>query len=188
VKTSNLRSRGVAFGAIVALHLTLSGCHKGQASGNQLELAQAALLAGDPSNAEVRTKDILQAQPDNTKARALLARASLLLAHFDAAETESRRAIEQGNNDALVWEVLFESLVQRSQLLTLKSDAERVHANGSLSVETRALAAVYLGKILLAEGKTAEAKTHFENVKTVTNTSLAAKAGLIACDLALRAA
>ncbi len=182
--TPHFAIRSLTLSISLAIATGLTACNQSGSPQDKLELAQAAMLKGDHASAEIHTKQVLQGQPDDAKARLLLAKVSLMQARFVSAEQEAQRALSLGVTDDDAWETLFEALTQRGQLQALKKETDRALAIPTLSAKSQSLAWLYSAKILIAQANNSDARKALEQSLKLVPQNSAAKAGLLGLDIA----
>lgn len=115
----------------------------------------AAFEAGQPRTARVELMNAVQGNPNDGRARVLLARTNLLLGNGAAAETELRRATEAGVPAAQTRHLIAHALLLRGQNLQAIAESE------GAAPEHEAYAARIRGRAHMAEGDMARAEPEF---------------------------
>lgn len=95
---ASLQNRAATFAALCCL--ALAGCGLGTSNETRISRAESLMAAADYRAALIELKNVVQAEPENVRARLMLARTSLQLGDPDAADKELRRALAGGAKPA----------------------------------------------------------------------------------------
>jgi cellulose synthase operon protein C len=129
--------------ALLPAWLALAVACSGPTSDELLADARAAIAAGEPRTAEIHLKNLLQGDPDNATARALLGQVSLASGDLAAAEQNLRRALQVGADSSSVHLPLVRSLVGQRKFAEAAAElATGPQLEGSERVEQLSLEAV----------------------------------------------
>ena len=150
-------SRLLGLGLSLISVATLCACDVFISADGRIERARDEIAKGDYQSAVIDLKNALESEPDNAKARLLLAQASLQLGDVRDAEKELRRAREAGARPDEVAELTAETqlaLGQGGELLA-QIDSKQIAIG-------EPLLSIYRGEALLAMGKPDDAAVAFE--------------------------
>jgi putative PEP-CTERM system TPR-repeat lipoprotein len=170
--------------ALALLTLLIAPLHAmaDEAADKALDKARSAWMEGDPQAALIRLKDLLQHDPDNARARLLLARVYLDRGDAIGAEQEIERARGAGLGDTEALPVLAEVLLAQGRAADVLERIEiPTDAPASLHAELLALR----GEAHLRTGDTDEAGAAFREALEIDPENVRAgvgKARLTAAD------
>jgi tetratricopeptide (TPR) repeat protein len=140
--------------AIVFIAAAGAGCGAPTAD-ERMSDARDALASGEVNTANIHLRNLLQLEPDNAEARAMLAGISLSRGDFGSAEEAARRAIQSGSGGVDLRTTLLQSLsAQRKFEAVIAEAALAEEADGALnSLQLRILggAQMALGQAEAAE-------------------------------------
>ena len=98
---------------LLALAILLSGCQPTPAE--RLERAEALYAEADFRTASIELQNLLQAAPDNGRARVLLARCSYQLGDFPGAVGQYEKAIGLGETGEETWVAFGRALLSQGR-------------------------------------------------------------------------
>lgn len=168
VGMNRMYSRGMALALLVAL----AACApKGDAL---YARAEKALAAGDSSAAIIDLKNLVQAEPQNARARALLGQALVASGDIAVGEVEILKAKELGAPADTLVLATCRLLVYKGQFAQALADCRPEAGSAAQQGDLQ----LVRGQALLGLGRAAEAKTMFEAVLAAQPDSLDARVGL----------
>ena len=136
--------------------------------------AEQSLAKGEVGAAVIDLKNLVEAEPQNARARALLAMASLRSGDLQGAEIEVRKAKDLGAPAAMTLGTECRILAIRGQLQAVLSQC----VADSAPAEARTDVRVAHGQALLALGRTEDARQQFQQARQADAGSLDALLGL----------
>lgn len=155
----------------LAVLLALAGCApKGEAL---YQRASDSLAKGDASAALIDLKNLVQAEPDNARARALLAQALLATGDVTAGELEIQKAKELGAPMDLVRVSSCRVLIARARFEQALAECKPEKGTPAQQIDLQ----VGTGNALLGLNRAAEAKPVFEAALASNPNSLEATLG-----------
>lgn len=166
----------------LALLLVLAGCApKGEAL---YARAETAMGKGDVRAAVIDLRTLIQSEPQNAKARALLGDAMVRSGQIAAGEIELQKARDLGAPEAML-------LVPSCRVMLAKGDNEKVLAEckpDSVSTAGKAELQAVVGGALLGLNRAPEAKALFESALAADKDNVEALLGLAGAVFAMEGA
>ncbi len=153
--------------------LLLAGCDLFTSTETRIGRAQAYLAEGNQRGAIIELKNVVEDEPDNSRARALLAEALLQLGDAEAAQAEMRRALDLGAEPSSVAQVNADILLAQRQYKELEQWLSS--AQLGLNEEQRAL---LLARAKLGQGDFEAADRTIRSAMQAAPGSLALQRGL----------
>lgn len=147
-----MEKSGILFALLLAV--VLAACSR--PAGETLDRAQASLDSGSYREAVIDLKSVLQAEPDNARARWLLGRAYIAIEDGEGAEKELRRAQALGVDDDAVVPLLAQALLMQNK----SDDVLGLAFTAPGSAESAAELDASKGFAHLAKGDAAAAAEH----------------------------
>jgi putative PEP-CTERM system TPR-repeat lipoprotein len=167
-----LRMRPVVVG-VLACSLLLGGCELMLSPEKRLARAQASLEAGDTPAAVVDLKNILQKEPDNGRARLLLATASLAQGDVSGAEIALEKV-----DPKTVPAAEFQPVFWKLRLVQRKYDEAITGLAGPVEGLSDTGRLVLLGSAYAGSGQAVPARDAFERALAADGTNVEAEAAL----------
>jgi cellulose synthase operon protein C len=143
--------------ALVAVATLAAGCDLFTSTEERVDRAAALLDKGDYATASIELRNALKKEPDNAKARVLMARAALWLGDVQGAAAELKKAVAAGAPAADTSRIDAEIKLSLHQFAELQAAMEKMPAG--LSESERLM---YLGYSQLGQGNAAAALQTFD--------------------------
>ena len=143
--------------ALVAVATLATGCDLFTSTEERVDRAAALLDKGDYATANIELRNALKKEPDNAKARVLMARTALWLGDVQGAAAELKKAVAAGAPAADTARVDAEIKLSLHQYAELQAAMEKKPAG--LSESERLM---YLGYAQLGQGNPAAALQSFD--------------------------
>jgi putative PEP-CTERM system TPR-repeat lipoprotein len=158
--------------ASLAIVLGVAGC--APSPEELMTRAESSLRKGDARSAEIDLKSLLQREPENARARALLGESYSMRGDFGAAEIELDKAKQYGAPAELIQVPACRVLVAKAAYEDALKACSPTGASGPTKVQLQ----IITGNALLALDRPAEAKAAFEAALVDQPDSLDALLGL----------
>ena len=158
---SKYRQGALALGCMIAV-LLVAGCQP--TPEERLARAEQYLADGDFRTATIELRNLLQAAPDDSRARLLLARTSYQLGDFSDAVSQYERAIGLGETGPETWVAFGRALLSQGRA----TDAfERVAPNLDASGGDEVIL-VFLGDVQFSMNNMERADSYYKQVLSLS--------------------
>ena len=151
----------------------VSGCDAFTSVETRLERAEQGMAQGDYQRAVDEAKKALEREPQDTRARLMLAAASLKSGDLATAEQEVAKAVEMGAEPARLEPVRIDTLLALGRAQAAQEALDDATTLGA------AARSIYQGRILLARGQPEAARSAFDEALKADASSLEAKLGRV---------
>jgi len=151
----------------------VTGCDAFTSVETRLERAEQGIAQGDYQRAVEESKKALEKEPDNSRARLLLAAASLKSGDLPTAEQEVAKAVEMGAEPARLEPVRIDTLLALGRAQAAQEALDDATTLGA------AVRGIYQGRILLARGQPDDALSAFDAALKADASSLEARLGRV---------